>query len=84
MYEANVQGVDERMINVHYYYYYYYIESKVRIYIQGGNRDVGYYYYYYSCKDDFLCPFKLQLKHSFCGSRSGSCIEFQFNRCICS
>ena len=24
MYRVSAQGVDERMINVHYYYYYYY------------------------------------------------------------
>ena len=24
MYHVSAQGVDERMINVHYYYYYYY------------------------------------------------------------
>ena len=25
MYHVSDQGVDERMINVHYYYYYYYV-----------------------------------------------------------
>ena len=25
MYHVSAQGVDERMINVHYYYYYYYV-----------------------------------------------------------
>ena len=25
MYDVSAQGVDERMINVHYYSYYYYI-----------------------------------------------------------
>ena len=29
MYYVNAQGVDERMINVHYYYYYYGIKYKV-------------------------------------------------------
>ena len=24
MYHVSAQGIDERMINVHYYYYYYY------------------------------------------------------------
>ena len=24
MYHVTAQGIDERMINVHYYYYYYY------------------------------------------------------------
>ena len=24
MYHVSAQGVDERMLNVHYYYYYYY------------------------------------------------------------
>ena len=33
MYHVSAQGVDERMINVHYYYYYYYY----------------YYYWYYYC-----------------------------------
>ena len=28
MYHVSAQGVDERMINVHYYYYYYYSLSK--------------------------------------------------------
>ena len=32
MYDVSAQGVDERMINVHYYYYCYYY----------------YYYYYYN------------------------------------
>ena len=26
MYHVSAQGVDERMINVHYYYYYYTVE----------------------------------------------------------
>ena len=26
MYHVSAQGVNERMINVHYYYYYYYVE----------------------------------------------------------
>ena len=29
MYHVNAQGVDERMINVHYYYYYYYDDDDV-------------------------------------------------------
>ena len=28
MYHVSAQGVDERMINVHYYYYYYYYYCK--------------------------------------------------------
>ena len=27
MYHVSAQGVDERMINVHYYYYYYYTQD---------------------------------------------------------
>ena len=27
MYHVSAQGVDERMINVHYYYYYYYYKQ---------------------------------------------------------
>ena len=30
MYHVSVQGVDERMINVHYYYYYYLFFNKSR------------------------------------------------------
>ena len=29
MYHVSAQGVDERMINVHYYYYYYYSRTVV-------------------------------------------------------
>ena len=42
MYHVSVQGIDERMINVHYcyydYYYYYY-----------------YYHYYYYCVYVYYC-----------------------------
>ena len=31
MYHTSAQGVDERMINVHYYYYYYYYFSSFSI-----------------------------------------------------
>ena len=34
MYRVSAQGVDERMINVHYYYYYY----KLRVIVQLQNR----------------------------------------------
>ena len=27
MYHVSAQGIDERMINVHYYYYYYYSDT---------------------------------------------------------
>ena len=30
MYHVSAQGVDERMINVHYYYYYYDMSTDVR------------------------------------------------------
>ena len=30
MYHVSAQGVDERMINVHYYYYYYYIHISMK------------------------------------------------------
>ena len=29
MYHASAQGVDERMIDVHYYYYYYYNKATI-------------------------------------------------------
>ena len=29
MYHVSDQGVDERMLNVHYYYYYYYNDDDV-------------------------------------------------------
>ena len=38
MYHVSAQGIDERMINVHYYYYYYCCCCCCR-----------YYYYYYYC-----------------------------------
>ena len=30
MYHVSAQGVDERMINVHYYYYYYEMQASAR------------------------------------------------------
>ena len=34
MYHVSAQGVDERMINVHYYYYYHYYYSDTLLCIQ--------------------------------------------------
>ena len=34
MYHVSTQGVDERMINVHYYYYYYYLNERLIILTQ--------------------------------------------------
>ena len=34
MYHVSAQGVDERMINVHYYYYYYVWNVTVREYYE--------------------------------------------------
>ena len=36
MYHVSAQGIDERMINVHYYYYYYKVEENVTG--RGGHR----------------------------------------------
>ena len=56
MYHVSAQGVDERMINVHYYYYYYYCY---------------YYYYYYECFVCFIYPF-LCILLVYCHCRSMS------------
>ena len=35
MYHVSAQGVDERMINVHYYYYYYYWLLRIKLIMRG-------------------------------------------------
>ena len=39
VYHVSAQGVDERMINVHYYYYYYYFDSPVNQIHQGEEQE---------------------------------------------
>ena len=36
MYHVSAQGVDERMINVHYYYYYYYLLTPTETLTENG------------------------------------------------
>ena len=38
MYHVSAQGIDERMINVHYYYYYYYYKVEENVTGRGGHR----------------------------------------------
>ena len=54
MYHVSAQGVDERMINVHYYYYYYlllllllFVRFGVRVFLPCFVRFFYYYYYFY-------------------------------------
>ena len=37
MYHVSAQGVDERMINVHYYYYYQSLVAKEEVRVHGTN-----------------------------------------------
>ena len=65
MYHMSAQGVDERMINVHYYYYSAQGVDECRI-------NVHYYYYYMDCSNTSIHGKKVCL--SLCTAKYPWCV----------
>ena len=63
MYHVNAEGVDKRMINVHYYYYYYYTE----VYTHCMARDVIAFLKTYLC---YVGPLIINLFKDITGGNS--------------